>query len=199
MLHSIAFIDYQKAFDTVSHHSIWKSLEAQNVEKSYIDVIRKVYGKCTSRVKLETTGPTFPVERGVRQGDPLSPRIFIAILETALGELDWSKKGLYIKGKYLSHLRFADDLVLFSESSSQLQVMIEDLCKTSRQWAGHVARLKDGRWTHKITSWKGPEGKRCRGRPFARWEEDIKKIAGPKWQQIAQNRENWQKLEEAFT
>ncbi|GBP32819.1 Retrovirus-related Pol polyprotein from type-1 retrotransposable element R2 [Eumeta japonica] len=85
------------------------------------------------RVKLETTGPTFPVERGVRQGDPLSPRIFIAILETALGELDWSKKGLYIKGKYLSHLRFADDLVLFSESSSQLQVMIEDLCKTSRQ------------------------------------------------------------------
>ncbi|GBP18366.1 Putative uncharacterized transposon-derived protein F52C9.6 [Eumeta japonica] len=67
------------------------------------------------------------------------------------------------------------------------------------KWAGHVARLKDGRWTHKITSWKGPEGKRCRGRPFARWEEDIKKIAGPKWQQIAQNRENWQKLEEAFT
>ncbi|GBP27535.1 Retrovirus-related Pol polyprotein from type-2 retrotransposable element R2DM; Endonuclease [Eumeta japonica] len=129
----VAFIDYQKAFDTVSHHSIWKSLEAQNVEKSYIDVIRKVYEKCTSRVKLETTGPTFPVERGVRQGDPLSPRIFIAILETALGDLDWSKKGLYIKGKYLSHLRFADDLVLFSESSSQLQVMIEDLCKTSRQ------------------------------------------------------------------
>nr|XP_032521581.1 uncharacterized protein LOC116773234 [Danaus plexippus plexippus] len=88
---------------------------------------------CTSRVKLENTGPTFPVERSVPQGDPLSPRIFIAILETALSELDWNKKGLYIKGKYLSHLRFADDLVLFSEANSQLQGMIEDLCNTSRQ------------------------------------------------------------------
>ncbi|GBP68039.1 Craniofacial development protein 2 [Eumeta japonica] len=77
--------------------------------------------------KLETLGPSFPIERGVRQGDPLSPIIFIAILEVVINKLNWSKRGIFIRDSYLSHLRFADDLVILSESSSQLQLMIEDL------------------------------------------------------------------------
>lgn len=94
-----------------------------------------MYTNNKGRIKLETLGPSFPIERGVMQGDPLSPKIFIAILEAIISELDWSKSGLYINGDYLSHLRFADDLVLFSESSSQLQHMIEAL---------HLASIKVG-------------------------------------------------------
>ncbi|KAJ8705237.1 hypothetical protein PYW07_011064 [Mythimna separata] len=71
--------------------------------------------------------------------------------------------------------------------------------KLKWKWAGHAARLKDHRWTKTVTSWKGPPGKRYRGRPFTRWDDDIKKIAGPEWQQIAQDREKWKALEEAFT
>ena len=67
------------------------------------------------------------------------------------------------------------------------------------KWAGHVARLQDGRWTGKITSWNGPTGKRCRGRPHARWQDDITKTAGPNWLQIAKDRDQWDSLEEAFT
>lgn len=47
-------------------------------------------------------------------------------------KLDWSKKGINIKGKFLSNLRFADDLVLFSETASQLQGMINELNCVSR-------------------------------------------------------------------
>ncbi|CAH2229336.1 jg17085 [Pararge aegeria aegeria] len=47
--------------------------------------------------------------------------------------------------------------------------------------------------------WKGPEGKRARGRPVTRWEDEIKKIAGPNWAQVAKDREKWTSLEEAFT
>ncbi|GBP69830.1 hypothetical protein EVAR_89333_1 [Eumeta japonica] len=38
--------------------------------------------------------------------------------------LDWSKTGLHIKGAYLNHLRFADDLVLLSETVYEMQSMI---------------------------------------------------------------------------
>ncbi|KAJ0180391.1 hypothetical protein K1T71_003795 [Dendrolimus kikuchii] len=65
--------------------------------------------------------------------------------------------------------------------------------------AGHITRLTDQRWTVKTTLWTGPQGKRGRGRPSMRWEEDIKKIAGPNWYQIAQDRDRWASLEEAFT
>lgn len=347
----IIFIDYQKAFDTIFHESIWASLKSQNVERKYINILKYLYSNSSSRVKLETVGPEFPIRRGVRQGDPISPRIFIAVLESIISELDWKNCGLSIEGRYLSHLRFADDLVLLSESSQQLQYMLDTLHKASRQvglemnitktkvmtnfkksnigidndfinyvdhyiylgkqigfnresnsleverrvkhtwnkywsykeifksempikikktimdsclipcltyacqtwkftnkiknkivtcqrgmersmmnikkiekinhtkirsktktidalsysqklkwkWAGHIARLKDQRWTKTVTLWRGPSGKRCRGRPYARWDDEIKKIAGPKWHQIAQDREKWKALEEAFT
>nr|BDU78963.1 hypothetical protein 2 [Bombyx mori] len=39
----ITFIDYQKAFDTVSHNSIWESLAEQGVEEVYIKTIQNIY------------------------------------------------------------------------------------------------------------------------------------------------------------
>lgn len=71
--------------------------------------------------------------------------------------------------------------------------------KLKWKWAGHVARLKDQRWTKKVTFWKGPPGKRNRGRPLTHWEDEIIKTAGPNWKQVAQNRDKWAALEEAFT
>lgn len=347
----IAYIDYQKAFDTISHDSVWETLIKQEVEIEYIKVIQSIYKNNKSRIQLETTGPWFPVRRGVRQGDPLSPRLFIATLEQIISKLDWKKHGLRIEDKYLSHLRFADDLVLLAENGKHLQCMIESLntvskdiglemnltktkimtnsrkvditidqekleytdeyiylgkqisfnknnnekeverraqltwnkywslkeifkgqtplklktklfnscilpcltygCQTWKytdkvrnklvtcqrgiersmlnlkklqrirhtkirqttkvkdglefaltqkwKWAGHVARLQDQRWTKIITQWEGPLGKRKRGRPKARWEDEIRKITGPNWMEIAQCRDSWNSMEEAFT
>lgn len=67
------------------------------------------------------------------------------------------------------------------------------------KWAGHVARLRDQRWTKTVTTWTGPQGKRRRGRPVATWEDELKKVAGPNWIQVAQSKEDWLSLEEAFT
>ncbi|CAK1598040.1 unnamed protein product [Parnassius mnemosyne] len=342
----IAYIDYKKAFNSVSHSSIWTALQAQKVEQEYIDIIKNIYKGSTAKIKLESTGPTFSIERGVKQGDPLSPKLFISILESIIKRFNWEKTGLNINGNYLSHLRFADDLVLLSESSTQLQNMIDSLNTASKQvgletnlsktmvmtnsiqrrisvdnetlkytekyiylgkqigfnrkhneleverrvqntwnkywslkeifksnmptniktkvmmscllpcltwkftsklkskittcqrgiersmlnikkiqkirhtkirettkatdaltyakrlkwkWAGHVARLKDERWTTRVTTWKGPIGKRLKGRPHTRWADDLIKTAGTCWPQIAQDRDTWNSLEEAFT
>ena len=41
------------------------------------------------------------------------------------------------------------------------------------RWAGHVARMEEGRGVHKVLVWK-PEGKRPLRRPRCRWEDNIK-------------------------
>jgi len=41
------------------------------------------------------------------------------------------------------------------------------------RWAGHVARMGDGRGVYRVLAWK-PEGKRPLGRPMRRWEDNIK-------------------------
>jgi hypothetical protein len=41
------------------------------------------------------------------------------------------------------------------------------------RWAGHVARMGEGRGVHRVLVGK-PEGKRQLGRPRRRWEDNIK-------------------------
>ena len=41
------------------------------------------------------------------------------------------------------------------------------------RWAGHVARMGEGRGVHRVLVGK-PEGKRPMGRPRRRWEDNIK-------------------------
>ena len=41
------------------------------------------------------------------------------------------------------------------------------------RWAGHVARMGEGRGVHRVLVGK-PEGKRPLGRPRRRWEDNIK-------------------------
>lgn len=71
--------------------------------------------------------------------------------------------------------------------------------KQKWKWAGHVARMAYKRWTKATTVWNGPAGKRCRGRPLEKWEDELKRIAGKDWQNKAINREHWNTMEEAFT
>lgn len=123
----VAFIDYSKAFDSISHCSIWNALLQSNIHCKYINILKYIYTNSTSRVKLETRGDDINLERGIRQGDPLSPKLFIVVLEYIFQQLDWKKKGVYINGQYLNHLRFADDIVIIAETAKDLEEMMRSL------------------------------------------------------------------------
>lgn len=297
-------------------------------------------------------GETIDIKRGVRQGDPISPKLFIAVLQHVMGKLPWLNQGININGNYLSHLRFADDIILFSETPYELNKMVNDLNQASMKigldmnlektkvmtnrsethpilvnntplefvknyiylgkqisfskernseeinrrvaitwnkfwnhkeilksqlplstkkivmdtailpcltygcqtwtydvktrnkiqttqrrmersclglklkdkvknvdirkktkvcdalsfslkakwrWAGHLARYQDDRWTLRSVRWSGPRGSRARGRPRARWVDEIVAMAGGSWLDTAKDRESWHFLGEAFT
>ncbi|GBP80410.1 Retrovirus-related Pol polyprotein from type-2 retrotransposable element R2DM; Endonuclease [Eumeta japonica] len=127
----IAFIDYAKAFDSLNHSYIWNTLEHQEIPASYINIIEKIYVHSQASIQLETLGKDFPIKRGVRQGDSLSPKLFSAVLENIFRNLNWEGFGLNINGSRLNHLRFADDLVLFEEKPEILEQMIKSLSKES--------------------------------------------------------------------
>ncbi|PZC70710.1 hypothetical protein B5X24_HaOG215026 [Helicoverpa armigera] len=123
----IAFIDYAKAFDSIKHEFIWEALKQQGVPSVYINIIANIYSNIKAKIQLESLGTEFNIQKGVRQGDPLSPKLFSAVLENIFRKLDWENFGLNINGKKLNHLRFADDLVLFEENPKNLEIMIQSL------------------------------------------------------------------------
>src|SRR5580700_8915390 len=53
------------------------------------------------------------------------------------------------------------------------------------QWAGHIARQIDNRWTKIVTEWIPLQGKRKQSRPTTRWEDDIRKFLGVTWMRKA--------------
>ena len=46
------------------------------------------------------------------------------------------------------------------------------------RWAGHLARMKDNWRPKRCTEWQPRRGKRSRGRPYRRWQDDITKEGG---------------------
>ena len=55
------------------------------------------------------------------------------------------------------------------------------------KWSGHVARMDNNRWTHKLTMWDPSEGRRNVGRQRTRWVDnstDLRATNGPEVRKI---------------
>ena len=51
----------------------------------------------------------------------------MAALKSIFRRLTWEIRGLKIDGEYLSHLRFADDILICANTSYELQQMRQEL------------------------------------------------------------------------
>ena len=96
--------------------------------------LAQLYRGQTAKIITDRESKEFDIGRRTKQGDPLSPKLFNAVLEQAFARAKgkWRSRGwgLRIEGsteQRLSNLRFADDVLLIAESEHQLQEMIGDL------------------------------------------------------------------------
>ena len=129
----MAAVDFKKAFDSVTHRSIWRALAAQGMPLGYVQLIDKLYKKQIGTVRTEKLSKGFSIEKGVKQGDPLSSLLFNCVSEYVLRPLKqrWNSRGHGIKVKpgeeNLTNLRFADDILLISSSLESMTQMLTDL------------------------------------------------------------------------
>ena len=75
--------------------------------------------------------------------------------------------------------------------------IVQYVTSTKWKWAGHIARMKDNRWTIRSTEWQ-TEGVRSVGKPKRRWRDDIVGQQGAVWLMIAKGRERWKTLAEDY-
>lgn len=79
----ILFIDFYKAFDTVSHEFLFRCIKHFGFGEYFEKAVRTIYNGCNSSVKLSAgTSGRFEINRGIQQGSPLSP--FLFLLDTQL-------------------------------------------------------------------------------------------------------------------
>jgi len=74
-------------------------------------------------------GERFNVRKGTRQGDQVSPYVFITHLERVMAANKDMKDGITVHGVSINNLRFADEIDLIEASSSSLQEAAQLLIK----------------------------------------------------------------------
>ena len=129
----VAFVDYEKAFDRVQTQAILTSLQEQGIEDVYIEILKDIYTGSSVTVHLHKESDKIRIKIGVRQGDTISPKLFMATLESIFRRLNWEINGVKIDGEFLSNLSFADDIFLCTETPQELQHMLQELSDESRR------------------------------------------------------------------
>ena len=71
------FIDYAKAFDSVAHNKLWKTLKEMGIPDHLTCLLRNLYASQEATVRTgHGTADWFPIRKGARQGCILSPYLF---------------------------------------------------------------------------------------------------------------------------
>ena len=121
-----ASLDLRKVFDRIEYNALFDVLRVQGVPYAYLKLIASLYHDQVGLVQ----GRQFPIKRGVKQGDVLSPLLFNAGLEHAMRK--WKLRiqhcGLHCgHNELLTNVRYADDLMLYARSDTDLASMVECL------------------------------------------------------------------------
>jgi len=120
-----AWIDYKKAFDSVPHSWLIKSLEMVKVSRTVIEFMKDAMGKW--KTELTVNGENIGlcnIRRGIFQGDSLSPLWFVIALMPLSKMLQNTGKGYQLRnGTKVSHLLFMDDLKLYGKSEAEAKLL----------------------------------------------------------------------------
>uniref|UniRef100_A0A803Q906 Reverse transcriptase domain-containing protein n=1 Tax=Cannabis sativa TaxID=3483 RepID=A0A803Q906_CANSA len=126
-------LDMSKAFDRVEWPFLWAVMKKMGFDSNWIALIQNCLTSSSLSFSLngEVAGYVKP-SRGLRQGDPLSPYLFLICSEglsrllhheEAIGNLQGLR--LTRRAPSVSHLLFADDSLLFCETTNSSALAIE--------------------------------------------------------------------------
>ena len=123
----LCFIDFAKAFDSVSHEKLWIAMLDMGYSPHLVQLLSNLYRNQKAAVRVaQVVSEWFQVRKGVRQGCVLSPYLFNILSEMAMREaLDGFAGGLRLGGRVLTNLRYADDIVLIASSEEALQDLLD--------------------------------------------------------------------------
>ena len=122
------WIDYKKAFDSVPHSWLLRVLELYKVNATLRTFLESCMGQWKTVLRypgcrrISGNGEQIKIERGIFQGDSLSPLWFCLALNPLSTLLEDSGLGYRLRrgGQVISHLFYMDDLKLFAQTDSQL-------------------------------------------------------------------------------
>lgn len=138
------FVDFTKAFDNIWRIGLWGKLLKSGIEGKILNVIKNMYADVKSCILVNgATSGYFKCEKGVRQGENLSPLLFSIYLndvETTLFNDDCNGININISDDTtelmlkLLAIFYADDAALMSDNPEHFQYLLHKFGNYCKRW-----------------------------------------------------------------
>lgn len=129
------WIDYKKAYDSVPHSWILKSLELMKVNREVIRFLSMSMEKWNTQLMIngEEIGQC-KIRRGIFQGDSLSPLLFVISMIPLTQILHKTGAGYQLgkEGEKINHLLYMDDLKLYGKSKAEIRQLVTAVSEFSK-------------------------------------------------------------------
>ena len=162
-------LDQEKAFDRVNHSFLFRLLEHLGFGPSFVKWVHTLYTSANMRIILNGyLSGKIELERGVRQGDPLSPLLYVLCVEVLASQIRSSPfiSGFILPGAggaYFRVRQYADDTTTFLKNVSSLVQLFNlvsiyergsgaklNCSKTEAMWLGAWRSRVDLTWVKKM-------------------------------------------------
>ena len=133
---NMLLLDWEKAFDRVYHEKLLESLRRLRIPEKIVKVVESLYENPEFIVEINgAQSNTKKQKRGIRQGCPLSPYLFVLVMTALLHDVHWNteRRTDYPDGIDFGEVLYADDTILIGKDAKKVQRVlqrIEEISKT---------------------------------------------------------------------
>ncbi|QHR78449.1 RNA-dependent DNA polymerase [Lymphocystis disease virus 4] len=141
----LVLTDAEKAFDSLKRSYLFETLEKFGLGTEFISWVKLLYKNASACVWTgDRISAFFPLEKGIRQGCPLSPLLFVTAMEPLACFIRKNSmiKGIIIAKKEVKISLYADDILLFVSDAERTVPSILNIFEHFKIASGYTLNLK---------------------------------------------------------